>query len=93
MVEAYAEVFFCVRPTRLATDWLLARAVGCSPWSGFTGPLPGAAWKLAALAGGPILLDVVIAATTDRHLPHGFLTGSGPRRAFEEERVRLSVRQ
>ena len=92
VVEAYAEVFFAVRPMREATDWLLARAVGYSAIRGFTGPLPGAAWKLAALAGGPVLLDVVMAATTGRPLPHGFLTGSGPRRAFEGQRVRLLAR-
>ena len=30
VVEAYAEVFFAVRPMRAATDWLLTHAVGYS---------------------------------------------------------------
>lgn len=89
VVEAYAAVFFAVRPMRRATDWLLTRAVGYSPFRGFTGPQPAAAWKLAALAGGPVLLDVVIAATTGRPLPEGFLKGTGRRRAYEDARIRL----
>lgn len=88
VVEAYAEVFFAVRPMRRATDWLLTRAVGYSPLRGFTGPQPAAAWKFAALAGGPLLLDVVIAATTGRPLPVGFLRGAGRRRAYEDARIR-----
>ncbi len=89
VVEAYAEVFFAVRPMRAATDWLLTRAVGYSPLRGFTGPQPAAAWKLAALAGGPVLLDVVIAASTGRPMPDGLLTASGQQRAYEEARTRL----
>lgn len=54
MVEAYAELFFAVRPMRQATDWLLSRAVGYSAIRGFISPLPASAWKLAALTGGPL---------------------------------------
>ncbi|QDU21792.1 hypothetical protein [Urbifossiella limnaea] len=89
LVEAYAAVFFAVRPMRAATDWLLTHAVGYSPLRGFTGPQPAAAWKLAALAGGPVLLDVVIAATTGRPMPDGLLTASGQQRAYKEARIRL----
>ena len=89
VLEAYAEVFFAVRPMRAATDWLLTRAVGYSPLRGFTDPQPAAAWKLAALAGGPALLDVVIAATTGRLLPDGLLNEADLRRAYEEARTRL----
>jgi hypothetical protein len=88
VVEAYAEVFFAVRSMRPAKDWLLTRAVGYSPIRGFVGPLPASAWKLAALSGGPLLMDVVIAATTGRSLPAGFLKGTGRRRAYEDARIR-----
>jgi hypothetical protein len=60
-----------------------------SPLRGFTGPQPAAAWKLAALAGGPALLDVVIAATSGRPMPDGLLTASGQERADQEARIRL----
>ncbi|HEX4608574.1 MAG TPA: hypothetical protein VH092_10255 [Urbifossiella sp.] len=90
-VEAYAEVFFAVRPMRAATDWLLTHAVGYSPLRGFTGPQPAAAWKLAALTGGPALLDVVIAATTGPPLPDRLLNEADPRLAYEEARTRLLV--
>lgn len=88
VVEAYAEVFFAVRPMRRATDWLLTRAVGYSAIRGFIGPLPSSAWKLAALSGGPLLMDVVIAATTGRSLPAGFLKGTGRRRDYADARIR-----
>jgi len=89
VVEAYTEVFFAVRPMRAATDWLLTHAVGYSSLRGFTGPQPAAAWKLAALAGGPVLLDVVLAATTGRPLPDGLLNVADPRRSDQEARTRL----
>ncbi len=77
VVAAYAEVFFCVRPTPKATDWVLAEAVGYSPYVGFTRPLPWSSWRLAAVAGGPIFADLVIAATTDRPLPPAFRDSGG----------------
>ena len=91
VVEAYAAVFFAVRPMMRATHWLLARAVGFSPLYGFTGSQPVAAWKLAALTGGPLLLDVVIAATAGRPLPPVFLREGGLR-AYEDARIRLLAR-
>jgi hypothetical protein len=91
VAEAFAEVFFCVRPMLKAIDWLLLRAVGFGAFRGFTSPLPWAAWKLAAVAGGPLLLDVVIAATTGRPLPNGCHKGSG-RRGYKDALTRLRVR-
>lgn len=91
-VEAYGEVFFSVRPMRRAIDWLLARAVGFRAFQGFTSPLPWAAWKLAAVAGGPLFLDVVIAATTGRPLPDGCHKGSGRERVYKDALTRLRVR-
>lgn len=86
VVAAYAEVFFEVRPA-LATggsDWLMSEAVGHSPFGGFTRPRPWAAWRLAAVAGGPRLMDVVIAATTGRPLPAAFAAGGEDERHVRE---------
>lgn len=92
VVEAYAHVFFDVREMRQATDWLMVRAVRYSALKGFIGhPLAGA-WKLAALHGGPFVLDVVIAATTDRPMPEKVLTGTERIRSIEETRLRFLTR-
>jgi hypothetical protein len=91
-VEAYEAVFFAVRSMRRATDWLFARAVGYSPFAGFTGPLPATAWKLAALEGGTFFLDWVIASTQGRDLPEGMLKEKGRRREIEEMQFRLFAR-
>jgi hypothetical protein len=85
VAEAYAEVFFSVRPHRQATDWLLLQAVGYSPVTGFNGPQPGGVWKYLAVRGGPVVLDVVIAATTGRPLPEG---GAGGPPAAETDQLR-----
>ncbi len=91
VAEAYAEVFFAVRSKRRAADWLLSRAVGFSAVSGFTSPLPWSGWKLAALAGGSTLLDVVIATTTDRPMPNSFIKQVGAWRPQEDIRLRVRV--
>ena len=90
VVAAYAEVFFCVRPAVAAgaSDWLLSEAVGYSTVFGFTRPLPHAAWRLAAVFGGPLFADVVIAATTGRPLPPAFRDPGGA----DELRVREMAR-
>ena len=89
VVEAFSELFFVVRSMRKATDWLLARAIGFSALSGFTHPMPYAAWKFAAFVGGPHLLDVVMAATTGD--PLGFATATWMR-SDPEIRLRLRAR-
>lgn len=91
VVAAYAEVFFCVRPTLKATDWVLSEAVGYSPFLGFTRELPWAAWRLAAVAGGPLFADEVIAATTGRSLPPGFADPGGEEQIRAREFARLWV--
>jgi hypothetical protein len=93
VVAAYSEVFFDVRPAMAggAIDWLLSEAVGWSPLGGFTRPLPQAAWRLAAVAGGPNFADLVIAATTGRPLPPAFLDAGGVNEVRVREMVRLWV--
>jgi len=69
LVEAYSAIFFDVRGMKSAIHWLHHQAIGYSPFGGFTGPMPFAAWKLAGLVGGPIWLDMTIRATTATPLP------------------------
>src|SRR5207302_1211707 len=92
VVEAYEAAFFAVRGMRQATDWLLIQAVGYCPFGGFTEPLPWAGWRLAGFTGGPLLVDLVIAATAGRPLPDGFVTEAGPRGAYAAARSRLLAR-
>ncbi len=93
VVEAFETVFFDVRTWPRATDWRLARAVGYSAAGGFTSRLPGAAWRLAAHLGGPVVLDVVMAATTGGPLPAGLLAPlRGPSRVAASERLRRRAR-
>lgn len=91
VVAAYEALFFAVREVKTATDWLLLRAVGYSALQGVTGPMPYAAWKLAALHGGPLALEVVTAATSGHPLPVGVLR-AGQNRAVPEARLRLKVK-
>jgi hypothetical protein len=86
-------VFFDVRSavTVGATDWVLSEAVGYSPYIGFTRPLPWSSWRLAAVAGGPIFADLVIAATTDRPLPPAFSGLGGAYEVRVRELARLWV--
>jgi len=93
VIDAYSEVFFDVRPALAteATDWVLAEAAGFSPFAGFTRPLPWASWRLAAVAGGPLFVDVVIAATTGRPLPPAFSNSGGADEVRVRELARLWV--
>lgn len=93
VVAAYAAVFFDVRPAVAAgaSDWLLFEAVGYSPLIGFTRPLPWAGWKLAAVAGGSLFADLVIAATTGRPLPAALRDPGGAEEVRVREQVRLWV--
>ncbi len=91
VIAAYAEVFFCVRPTLKATDWVLSEAVGYSPFIGFFAPLPWASWRLAAVAGGPLFADVVIATFTGRPLPPEFTEFGGADEVRVREFARLWV--
>lgn len=83
VVEAYERVFFAVRvEAERATDWRMLQAVGYNPWEGFTLPLPFAAWKYAAVTGGPLALLVMVAVTTGRPLPVEVVpAGGGDERA------------
>jgi hypothetical protein len=90
VIDAYAKVFFDVRPAVAAgaSDWVLAEAVGYTPFLGFTRPLPWASWRLAAVSGGSLFADLLIAASTHRPPPGAFRDPGGA----DEMRVREAVR-
>ena len=89
LVEAYAAVFFDVRPMAAAIDWIMSRVIRLRSLD----PCRNVhqVWKYVAVFGGPIALDVVIAVCRDRPLPVGVVS-CGPRRTFEEAHLRLLIR-
>jgi hypothetical protein len=91
-VGAFAHVFFAVRERQKAKDWLMLRAVGYSPLSGFKSPQPGGLWKYAAVTGGTAALDLVIAVTTDRPLPAGAVADTRDQREVAESLLRERVK-
>lgn len=69
VVEAYHQLFFDVQSRLKAKDWIMHRAVQCTPPNNFAGQKPGGLWRYAAFTGGPRILDVVVAVTMSTPLP------------------------
>jgi hypothetical protein len=70
VIECYHEIFFHVRPyLDRGRDWIMGRVIGTSWWRGFAGLPLAALWKYMAYIGGPLVLDMTIAITTDGPLP------------------------
>ncbi|HVS39670.1 MAG TPA: hypothetical protein VMS17_29205 [Gemmataceae bacterium] len=90
-VEAYHQLFFEVRPHMAARDRIMARAVGATG-ACFAGLPLGAIWKLFAVAGGPIALDAVVAATTDAPLADLLRDACGGATNYTERLTRLQLR-
>jgi hypothetical protein len=61
VVAAYEGLFWAVRRRRGCTDWLLLRCVGPAAWRGFRRDEVRQLWAYAAIAGGPLLVDLLIA--------------------------------
>jgi hypothetical protein len=95
VVAAYHELFFSVRDRMQARDWVLAMAVGSHPASDFAGPQPAGLWRYAAFTGGPLVLDLIVAVTTDGPLPvwvRGTLAADHPwGEPFLRLRVKLAI--
>lgn len=91
VVAAYHSLFFCVRDRPCATDWLMARAVRGGPWNHFAGG-PGVLWRYAALAGGPLALEVVIAVTLDQPFSEWVQTLCSDWPAYRLRRLRLACK-
>ncbi len=68
-VLAFHQLFFDVRSRFQASDWILCRAVRSNLLNDFAGQQPAGLWKFFAYAGGPEVLDVVVAVTLKRPLP------------------------
>jgi hypothetical protein len=92
VVSTYHDLFYAVRDQPLARDWILIRAVGCGPWNGFAGPQSVGIWKYAAFSGGPLLLELLIAVTTERPFPTAIRLAFGRHADESEARMRLLAR-
>jgi hypothetical protein len=65
-IDAYEAIFFNVRDRLNAGDWVVGTLIGQGLTSGI-GPWPvSEVWKVLASAGGSPVLDVVLAATSER---------------------------
>jgi hypothetical protein len=65
-IDAYEALFFCVRGHLAATDWVVTQVIGPGLTCGFGQDL-GGLWKAIGYFGGPLALDAVLAATSERH--------------------------
>jgi hypothetical protein len=92
VVRAYHELFFEVRPHLNASDWILQRAIGSSPWNHFAGPQPAGIWKYCGFIGDAPLLDLVVAVTLDRPLPGAIQATFVTNPVLEDECFRLKVK-
>jgi hypothetical protein len=92
VVEAYHQLFFDVRNRLHASDWVLHLAVRSNPLNDFAGPQPAGVWKYMGFMGGPLVLDIVVAVTSDRPLPSWLRETFVTNPAFEEQRLRLKTK-
>ncbi len=92
VVDAYAQVFFDVRSKFHARDWALTMAVRSHPLNDFAGPQPAGLWKFFAFTGGPEVLDVVVAVTSNRPLPDWLRRQFTTNPRVEEQRLRLKTK-
>lgn len=90
-IEAFAALFFDVRDRLRARDWIFLRAIGCGPWNGFGGEMPGALWRYAAYTGGVDAFDLVFAVTMNRPVPDRLLPVQTRERRVAEVRLRLAT--
>jgi hypothetical protein len=67
-LQVFARVFFDVSDRLHATDWLVDQVLGFGPWRPCI-PTEAQIWKWLALAGGPIVVDIVIADALGRPEP------------------------
>ncbi|MGD0462135.1 MAG: hypothetical protein ABSB74_06575 [Tepidisphaeraceae bacterium] len=84
VVTAYAETFFDVLVCRQALDWLLEHAIRAHSFA--KPPKENECWRYMALAGGPVILDLLIGDHLGRPDPEY------PDRHELAERVRFRVR-
>ena len=90
-VEAFAALFFDVRDRLRARDWIFLRAIGCGPWNGFGGEMPGGIWRYAAFTGGVDVFDAVHAVTLNRPIPDRLLPSNSSDRRVAKARLRVAT--
>jgi hypothetical protein len=92
VVDAYHRLFFDVRTRLHASDWVLTLAVRSTPMNDFAGAQPAGLWKYMAFTGGPLVLDAVVAVTSDRKLPGWLHETFAANPVLEEQRFRLKTK-
>ena len=60
VIRTYAILFFDVLDVRHTTDWLLYEAANVREWN-HRDPTEGEIWKYMALAGGPVIVNLLVA--------------------------------
>jgi len=68
VVEAYEALFFCVKDSLQARDWIWTQAIGRTTPAGYRADYPAKIWRAFGFAGGPLILETVIAVTTGQPL-------------------------
>jgi hypothetical protein len=91
VVRIYSQIFFDVRSRLQFRDWVMSLAVRSHPLNDFAGPQPGGVWKFFAFVGGELVLDVIVAVTSDRPLPD-WLARQFAKDRVEEKRLRLRAK-
>lgn len=91
-VEVYGKIFFDVRSSLCATDWLLLFAVRSAPYNNFAGADAGCLWRYHARFGGIKNLELYMAATGDAAWPDWLPYSIGTDSPQEIERFKMTVR-
>jgi hypothetical protein len=89
LLEAYAQIFFDVRPYFASTDWILVQVIGTSWLQGFAGQSLGSLWKFFAYTSGARALEAIIALTTNTPFPAWLEDVLAKRPAYYKRRLRL----
>jgi hypothetical protein len=91
-VAAYEALFFNVRPRLSARDWVLSRAIWGGHTLSLTMPDLGVVLRSIGYFAGPLVLEVVLAATLDRPLPAWVALGAPAGDSTYGERLLLRAR-
>jgi hypothetical protein len=92
VVAAYEALFFYVRPRLSARDWILNRAIWAGHTLSLTMPDLGVVLRSIGYFSGPLVLEVVLAATLGRPLPAWVAQGAPAGDTTYGERLLLRAR-
>jgi hypothetical protein len=86
-VSAFETVFFDITGRLGCPDWIITHVLGPGWWAGFSED--GQVWKAVAFLGGPLALDVVLAAKRGLAFPDEARATFQGDAVYEESRLRL----